>query len=182
MDACNECRPQGEPVKGLCHSGSLKVFGGILKKGEQLQRAPFEGKNPEICAFQCAQKIAQDLDRTFSAKQNSDRICRIAVQVECQPSEMNGKGEAESVVLDSLPADLKLHSGLSGGPFRLRRSGSNSRDQLDKHGNRHRPRLPKLHHFCFPIFVYRHLYVHNWFLRCQATRIESVALRLAFLC
>ena len=36
----------------------VEVFGGILTKGEQLQRVPLKGKYPEISAFQCAQKIA----------------------------------------------------------------------------------------------------------------------------
>ena len=121
---------------GTCQKAAqiwiVEIFGGILKKGEQLQRVPLEGKNPEIPAFRCAQKTAQDLDRPFPAKQNSDGIRRIAVQVECQPSDRDGKGEDESVVLDSLPADRNLHSGFSGGRFRLHRCGSKSRDQQDK--------------------------------------------------
>jgi len=50
------------PVKESCQEAVqiwlVEVFGGILTKGVQLQRVPLKGKNPEISAFQCAQKIA----------------------------------------------------------------------------------------------------------------------------
>ena len=36
----------------------VEFFGGILKKGEQLQRVLLDGKNPENPALQCAQIIA----------------------------------------------------------------------------------------------------------------------------
>ena len=50
------------PVSESCQEAVqiwiVEVFGGILKKGEQLQRVPLVVKNPEIPALQCAQIIA----------------------------------------------------------------------------------------------------------------------------
>jgi len=46
--------PVKESCQGAVQIWLVEVFGGILKKGEQLQRVPLDVKNPEIPALQCA--------------------------------------------------------------------------------------------------------------------------------